>query len=117
MGYGDMTSAMGLDAIDGRAILRPIAREQVYHAIDTERAYQNARWGCTPGETTGHNPHSVLEWLTYIKLWAEQGIVIAANSSKKDDPADRQALEFARKCAALGVVCMEQHGAPKREGY
>ena len=92
-------------------------REQVYQAIDSERAYQNNRWGDTPSEVSGHNPHSVTEWLTYMRHYVEEGLKIATMSSKRDDPTDRKALEFARKVAALGVVCMEQHGAPRREGY
>lgn len=89
-------------------------RTEVYSAIDTERDYQNARWGDTPGEESGHNPHSVTEWLTYMRHYVEEGLKLATLSSRKDDPYDTAALQFARKVAALGVVCMEQHGAPRR---
>lgn len=92
-------------------------RKEVYEAIDTERDYQNQRWGVTPGEPTGHNPHSVTEWLAYMQHYVNAGLAIATMSSKKDDPDARRALEFVRKVAALGVVAMEQHGAPRREGF
>lgn len=91
-------------------------RADVFAAIDSERAYQNQRWGVEPTDA-GHNPHSVCEWLTYIRHYADEGLKIAVMSSRRDDPEDRRALEFARKVAALGVVCMEQHGAPARPGF
>lgn len=89
-------------------------RQEVYAALDSEREYQNKRWGVTPDSTTGHNPHSVTEWLTYMHTYVSKGLEIATMSSKQDDPESRAALEFVRKVAALGVVAMEEHGAPHR---
>lgn len=100
----------------------PAPRAEVFGAIESERAYQNERWGRTAselgpaeGHQAGHNPHSVTEWLVYMKHYAEEGLKVATTNN--DPEASRLALEFARKVAALGVVCMEQHGAPRREGY
>lgn len=88
-------------------------RQEVYEALDSERAYQNARWCRTePEKAAGHNPHSVAEWLTYMRYYIEKGLETVTTSNDPD--ASTQGLEFARKVAALGVVCMEQHGAPKR---
>lgn len=88
-------------------------RTEVYAAIDSEREYQNKRWGKTPEELTGHNPHTVTEWLAYMQHYVNEGLALATTSN--DPEASQLALAFARKVAALGVVCMEQHGAPKRE--
>lgn len=91
-------------------------RQKVYEAIDSERAYQNNRWSQTPADVAaGHNPHSVCEWLTYMRYYIEQGLAVSTTSN--DPEAEQAALPFARKVAALGVVCMEQHGAPHREGF
>lgn len=88
-------------------------RSEVYKALDSERAYQNKRWCRTePEQAAGHNPHSVIEWLSYMRYYIDKGLETATISNDPD--ASKQALEFARKVAALGVVCMEQHGAPVR---
>ena len=92
-------------------------RAEVFDAINSERAYQNQRWGVTPNYPTGHNPHSVTEWLVYMQHYVNEGLKIATMSSKRDDPESRKALEFVRKVAALGIVAMEEHGAPRREGF
>lgn len=91
-------------------------RKGVYEALDSERAYQNSKWCRTPGDlAAGHNPHSVCEWLTYMRHYVEEGLRVATTAN--DPAASAQALEFVRKVAALGVVAMEQHGAPRREGF
>lgn len=83
-------------------------RDHVYDAIDSERDYQNAKWG----ENGSHNPHSVTEWLTYMRHYIDEGLRVATLTNEPE--TDQAALPFARKVAALGVVCMEQHGAPRR---
>lgn len=91
-------------------------RTDVYAALDSERAYQNSRWCRTdPDKAAGHNPHSVCEWLTYMRYYIDKGLELSTTNS--DPQASQQALEFARKVSALGVVCMEQHGAPRRAGF
>lgn len=91
-------------------------RSEVYKALDSEREYQNARWCKTSADqAAGHNPHSVCEWLVYMRYYLEKGLEIATTSN--DPEAEANALEFVRKVAALGVVAMEQHGAPQRKGY
>lgn len=92
---------------------RSPARVAAYEAIDTERAYQNAKW-CRPesNDPNGHNPHTVTEWLVYMRHYINEGLRVQTTSHDAN-----AGLDFARKAAALGVVCMEQHGAPRREGY
>jgi hypothetical protein len=73
-------------------------RKQVYEVIDTERDYQDRRWGPRSNSTAAY--------LTFMRHWltrAEQ------EATKDDDP--HRALTSIRKVAALAVACMEEHGA------
>lgn len=86
-------------------------RSEVYKAIDSERDYQEVRWG--PDKTdTGHK-HSILEWLVYMQDYIAEALHIESRMATRD--ADKLALENIRKVVALGVVAMEQHGAPLRK--
>ena len=91
-------------------------REAVYAALDTERAYQDKRWGATlsgnrPAGAEGPGGHrSVDEFILYIAGYADQLKAIGAVSN---DTAAK--LEFVRKVGGLCVACMEQHGAPHRK--
>lgn len=95
---------------------RPASREQAYNAIDSERDYQNQRWHRRDeDDAAGHNPHTPTEWLLYIQHYVTEAIYVATTTN---DPEARDlTLNFLRKIAALGVVAMEQHGAPQRAGY
>lgn len=96
---------------------RTKSRLSAYAAIDSERDYQNERWGrpeLSGYHSNGHMAHSITEWLTYMRYYVEQGLK-AATLADGRDTADL--AQFLRKVAALGVAGMEQHGAPKREGY
>lgn len=86
-------------------------RESVYQAIDGERLYQDARW-----VTDGYpHVHTVTEWLVYIDSYLREAMYVV---SRGDEPAcTEQALHIVRKIAAMGVACMEQNGAPHRQGY
>lgn len=89
-------------------------RSDVYKAIDSEREYQNSRWSRTPADVAaGHNPHSLVEWFTYMKSYTNEALEILSRNGDPEE-ASQMALPFARKVAALGVVAMEQHGAPLR---
>lgn len=82
-------------------------REEVYAAIDGEREYQDAGEGNAPGDMAQTVPVFILVLERYVakakKAWHTSG--------------DDAALEVVRKVTAVGVACMEQHGAPEREGY
>jgi hypothetical protein len=84
------------------------ARSEVYKAIDTERDYQDAKWG--PTESAGL--HSITEFLVFIRDYTEEALHIESRESMRT--ADPKALEIMRKVAGLAVACMEQHGAPER---
>ncbi len=90
-------------------------REQVYQVVDTERAYQ-AKWD-------GAESKGIHETGAFI-LFMEQYLSEARKleSTREDgNNGDRfegeGSLDFVRKVTALGVACMEQNGAPHREGY
>jgi len=85
------------------------SRRDVYGAIDSERTYQNERWG--------DRSHSVTEYI----LFMEHYLLEARNRASTKDLTvhihNNDVLDFIRKVTALGVVCMEENGAPHREGY
>lgn len=83
-------------------------RDVVYVAVDSERDYQDAQRGnakrhvgqpeMTPGE--------------YI-LCMEKCLADAREAWYRPD-GGTSCLPFVRKVTALGVACMEKHGAPPR---
>ena len=78
-------------------------------AIDSERAYQDDRWGNQDGPDSGAYGHTVDEFALYILTYAQK-LADEASASRGDD----EKLNIVRKVIALGVACMEQHGAPNR---
>ena len=86
--------------------LQPAVRADVYTAIDEERAYPK-KWE-NPELTDSGGRHSNVEFLVYIKDYAEEALHIAA---RKPDPEARvQNTHALRKIAALAVAAMEQNG-------
>lgn len=86
-----------------------IDRKEVYEAVDSERDYQEERWGSQDGPDAGTNGHTVDEFALYMLSYSQDLAKLAA-TTRGDGPK----LDFVRKVTALGVACMEQHGAPKR---
>lgn len=80
-------------------------QENVLAALDGERAYQQRRWG----KDDVAEPKTVASYLTYIRHWAR----VAEEQVTKG--GDHTALHTMRKITALGVACLEGHGAPTRE--
>ena len=86
-------------------------RMDVYAAIDGEREYQDRRWSAQTTETEGN--HTVGEFIGFMLDY-----LLEANKqiSRQGEPrASQDALNTLRKVTAMGVACMEQNGAPKRE--
>ena len=79
-------------------------RADVYNAINGERNYQDAKWGGPEQDKL----RSVGDFLIYMS----QYIVRAKRTYTEGN--EKAALEEIRKVTALGVVCMEVHGAPER---
>ena len=89
------------------------SRNEVYAAIDSERAYQESRWN--PSTTTSGGNHSLSEWAAYMEDYlGEMKHLLARNARQTIYP---EALNIMRKVTAMGVKSMEQHGAPRREGF
>jgi len=86
-------------------------RQEVYAAIDSERAYQDARWNAETTASGGaHEPEA---FLLYVEHYV--GLARTALSTNSVQVAYPQAQEIFRKIAALAVAEMEQHGAPRRD--
>ena len=86
-------------------------REEVYAALDSERNYQDLRWGATlSGDRPGDGTRTVDEFALYIAGYTNDLIEHASHFG----PAEEK-LNLIRKIGALCVACMEQNGAPKRD--
>jgi hypothetical protein len=84
-------------------------RTEVYAALDSERDYQDQKWGIPEDPSFP----TVTEFLTYMRDYTEEALHILSREPVPE--ADQTALHNVRKVGALAVACMEQHGAPKRE--
>lgn len=84
-------------------------RQDVYAAINRERAYQANRWGDdVPGCF-----HSVEEFVLYMEY--HLGEAKRLLSIEHHEQARLNGLDAIRKVTALGVACMEQNGIVQRE--
>lgn len=87
-------------------------RTEVYAAIDSERNYQDAQRGNAarhegmPGRETMHPAELI--------LYMEKCLVDARAAVYRGVTGHKECLASVRKVAALGVYCMELHGAPTR---
>lgn len=77
-------------------------RPEIYKALDSERDYQDKKWG-------GHK-HEVAAFITYIQHHLSYAI-----SSVSTNTNDNIALDELRKVAALCVACFEQHDCRERK--
>jgi hypothetical protein len=81
-----------------------MTKTQVYASIDSERFYQDRKWG-----TISDHPHEVGGWLTLMRKHLSDAEAAWAGSNN-----DHAALIEIRKVLAIGVACAEQHGLPHR---
>ena len=79
--------------------------EKIYEAIDSERYYQDCKWG-----TVKEHPHEVGGWLAIMRK-----LLTDAEAAWASSGGDYKALLELRKVLAVGVACAEQHGLPGRE--
>lgn len=79
-------------------------RNEVYKSIDTERYYQDRKWG-----TVDQHPHEVGGWLTLMRK-----LLTDAEAAWCSNNGDHKALIELRKILAVGIACAEQHGLPDR---
>lgn len=87
-------------------VKKPVtSRYEIYRALDGEREYQ--------GQKFGDKPHSLTEFLVYIRDYTEEALTLVTRSADEDSKLDT--LDSIRKIAALGVAALEQHGVQTRE--
>ncbi len=86
-------------------------RLEVYAAIESERAYQEMR----KTRDNGAAEHSIEEYLLYMQDYLTETIHVSSRTWGPE--AKPKTLEMLRKVTALGVACMETHGAPPRAEY
>lgn len=86
-----------------------VTRSAVYAVIDGERDYQDAQRG-NAKRHEGQPPMTPGEYI----LCMEKCLSDAREAWYKPD-GGAACLDFVRKVAALGVHCMELHGAPPRK--
>jgi hypothetical protein len=80
-------------------------RQEVYAAVDSERAYQDQ----LARNTEQHQ--SPLEFIAVIEH------IIHDMKEKYYDKPGAADINFMRKIAGVAVRAMEDHGAPRREGF
>ena len=95
-------------------------RADVYEAIDGERAYQDKLWNLDTTSSAGR--HETAAFLTYMRVYLNRADLLSSTLADNEvAPEDHEFagecdLDFVRKVTALGIACMEQHGAPQRKG-
>ena len=77
-------------------------RSEIYKAIDSERDYQDKKWG------NNSLDNSIADYILYM----EKHIQNAKDALYELE--SKEAREFLRKVTALGVACFEQHGVEPR---
>lgn len=82
-------------------------RQKVYKAIDSERDYQNRKWG-----NIQQHPHEVAGWLVLMRDHLRD-----AEHAWATRATDDSALDEIRKVLAIGVACCEQHGVTTRSKF
>lgn len=82
-------------------------RKEVFDALESERRYQAKKWG--------EHPHEIAAFVCYIMEHAHQLQHVVSTTSEAGNA--NAILDHVRKVGALAVACMEQHGAPRREGF
>ena len=82
-----------------------LKRDEVFEVINGERDYQDS---LTSSRTDG-TPKSVGEYITMMSHY-----VTKMQEAWTVNPGNTPSLDIMRKCAAIAVHCMEDHGAPTR---
>lgn len=93
-------------------------RAAVYAAIDSERAYQEmriARDGTTGTTGNAEHAHEHESYILYMDDYMRE--LKHVTSHTWGPGAIPASMNVLRKVVALGVACMEAHGAPQRAGF
>jgi hypothetical protein len=87
------------------------SRGQAYNAIDSERDYQDSKWGhASSSGKPGNGERTLDEFILYIFGYSQKAVEVGSTVAQ---PTPK--LEVIRKVAGLCVAAMEQHGAPLRD--
>lgn len=89
-----------------------VSRQEVYAAIDSERAYQDSVWRENAGTVAGEPVRTVAEELLMLDEYVKRAR--EAWTSAPREVEARVTTNILRKCAAICVRAMENHGAPHR---
>lgn len=87
-------------------------RKIVFSAIDSERDYQDSLWP-EKHDPSVANQMSIGDFILLIEEYASR----ARKDWTEEYAPEMDALNGIRKIAGIAVNCMEQHGAPQREGF
>ena len=89
-------------------------RQAVYHAINTERDYQEAlikEYGPQRDSEEFARNHGVDSYIVFMEDYMRELKEIRARAWGVDE---NRGIDVMRKVVALGVACMEDYGAPLR---
>lgn len=78
---------------------------EVLSAVHDERVFQNRKWG-----TMTEHSHEVGGYLTIMRK-----LLTDAEAAWTSSKGDEGSLDEIRKVVAVGIACMEQHGAVIRD--
>lgn len=90
----------------------PTPRDLVYEAIDTERDYQDHVWRENAGKEPNCPVRTVAEELLMLEEYVAHARSTWTTSMRKDEVF--LTTNVLRKCAAICVRALENHGAPHR---
>lgn len=82
-------------------------RQEVYEAIDTERDYQDSKWGVT--DDPNYVSYEPAQFLIDIEIHLNKAKQANYNIDKE------AVMSELRKIGALAVKCGEVHNMPKRQ--
>ena len=89
-------------------------RSVVYDAIDSERDYQDRLADTSNGiYGTSFGTHEIPAYLLFMQHYLD--LAKARSSMDWSGECHPETLKIIRKIVALGVACMEEHGAFPRE--
>lgn len=90
-----------------------MTRDDVFKAINTERDYQQRRWGHRQANGVFvEHVHTTHAYVLFMQDYLEEARKIL---SRNEEPQCwEEVLGTLRKVVTLGVACFEQHGVPSR---
>lgn len=87
-------------------------REQIFAAIEKERAYQNEQWG-----TEFDDQNTINDWVTYINLYASRATEMDRTTKVIDVQKIKKNLLKAATLAVAALETIERNGLPALRHY